>query len=322
MVKKVDEIRKKFKDEFNKISSLKELEDLRIRYLGKKGEITNLLKKIKEVAPEDRKAFGQAVNTLKVEIQNLIKEAREKLEKKEKSRKFDLTLPGKPLIAGKKHPLIKVMEELVEIAVGLGFEIVDGPEIEWEYYNFEALNIPEYHPSRDMWSTLFITDKMLLRTHTSPVQIRTMENRKPPLKVFHPGRVYRKDPFDASHAPAFFQAEGLYVDKNVSFADLKATLEMFTRELFGPQTRIRFLPSYFPFTEPSTEVLVNWGEGWLEILGAGMVHPKVFEAVGYDPEEWTGYAFGLGPDRIAMIKYGIDDIRLFYENDLRFIKEL
>ncbi len=322
MIEKVNEIKQKFKEQFEKISSLKELEDLRIKYLGKKGEITTLLKKIKDVPPEERKEFGRAVNTLKVEIQELIQSARAKLEKLEKTKKLDLTLPGKPVIAGKKHPLIKVMEELVEIAVGLGFEIVDGPEVEWEYYNFEALNIPEYHPSRDMWSTLFITDKMLLRTHTSPVQIRTMENRKPPLKVFHPGRVYRKDPFDASHAPAFFQAEGLYVDKNVSFADLKATLEMFTRELFGPKTRIRFLPSYFPFTEPSTEVLVNWGEGWLEILGAGMVHPKVFEAVGYDPEEWTGYAFGLGPDRIAMIKYGIDDIRLFYENDLRFIREL
>ncbi len=320
----VEKIKKEFSSLVEQANDMDTLERLRIRYLGRKGEVTELFKLLKTVPPEQKKEAGLLLNELKSYVRDEIARRKEAIEKSAELEAYDITLPGRPVPLGHKHPLTQVFEELIEIAIGLGFEVITkSPEIETDYYNFEALNIPAHHPARDMWSTLFVTDdhKMLLRTHTSPVQIRTMEKRKPPLRIFVPGRVYRLDPFDQTHAPAFFQAEGLYVDRNVSFADLKGTLELFAKELFGPKAELKFVPSFFPFTEPSAEVSVYYNGEWLEILGCGMVHPKVFEAVGYDPEEWTGFAFGFGVDRMAMIKFGIDDIRLLYESDLRFLKE-
>ncbi len=322
--RRVEEIKKSFNEIIDEISDLDALERVRIRFLGRKGEVTELFKLLKQVPAEQKREAGRLLNELKNLVSNAIARKKEELESAIQTAAYDVTLPGRPLSLGHKHPLTQVFEELNEIAIGLGFEVLTkSPEVETDYYNFEALNIPPHHPARDMWSTLFVTEdhSMLLRTHTSPVQIRTMERRKPPLRIFCPGRVYRLDPFDQTHAPAFFQAEGLYVDHNVSFADLKGTLELFAKELFGPKTKLKFVPSFFPFTEPSAEVAVYYNGEWLEILGCGMVHPKVFEAVGYDPEEWTGFAFGFGVDRMAMIKFGIDDIRLLYEGDIRFLKE-
>lgn len=317
---RVEALRKNFRDALSSVGDLEGLERLRVRFLGRKGEITLLFKLLKELSPDERREAGSLLNTLKEEVQEALNLKREELKKVRGREKIDLTLPGREYPLGGIHPLTAVLEELIDIFVGLGFTVEEGPEIEWDFYNFEALNIPPHHPARDMWSTLFITEKMMLRTHTSPVQIRVMERKKPPLRFISPGRVYRKDAFDASHSPAFYQLEGLYVDRKVTFSDLKGTLEVFARELFGPETRVKFVPSYFPFTEPSAEMSVNWGKGWLELVGCGMVHPAVFRAVGLDPEEWTGYAFGVGVDRVAMIKLGIDDIRLFYENDLRFLR--
>ena len=317
---RVEALRKNFKEALNSVGDLEGLERLRVRFLGRKGEITLLFKLLKELSPDERREAGFLLNTLKEEVQEALSLRKEELKKVRGREKIDLTLPGREYPFGGIHPLTAVLEELIDIFVGLGFTVEEGPEIEWDFYNFEALNIPPHHPARDMWSTLFITEKMMLRTHTSPVQIRVMERKKPPLRFISPGRVYRKDAFDASHSPAFYQLEGLYVDRKVTFSDLKGTLEVFARELFGPETRVKFVPSYFPFTEPSAEMSVNWGKGWLELVGCGMVHPAVFKAVGLDPEEWTGYAFGVGVDRVAMIKLGVDDIRLFYENDLRFLR--
>jgi len=318
--KKVEVLRESFREALGSVRGLEELEKLRVRYLGRKGEITLLFKLLKELDPNERREAGALLNTLKEEVQEALNLKKEELKKARGREKVDLTLPGREYSLGGLHPLTAVLEEMIEIFVGLGFKVEEGPEIEWDFYNFEALNIPPHHPARDMWSTLFITEKMMLRTHTSPVQVRVMEREKPPLRFISPGRVYRKDAFDASHSPAFYQLEGLYVDRKVTFSDLKGTLEVFARELFGPETRVKFVPSYFPFTEPSAEMSVNWGKGWLELVGCGMVHPAVFNAVGLDPDEWTGYAFGVGVDRVAMIKLGIDDIRLFYENDLRFLR--
>ncbi len=321
---KVEQIRKEFNQIIAEVSDLDALERLRIRYLGRKGEVTELFKLLKSVPAEEKREAGKLLNELKNEVREAIAARRQEIEASFEREAYDITLPGRPISTGHKHPLTQVFEELNEIAIGLGFEVITkSPEIETDYYNFEALNIPAHHPARDMWSTLFVTDdhKMLLRTHTSPVQIRTMEKRQPPLRIFVPGRVYRLDPFDQTHAPAFYQAEGLYVDRNVSFADLKGTLELFAKELFGPKAKLKFVPSFFPFTEPSAEVSVYYNGEWLEILGCGMVHPRVFEAVGYDPEEWSGFAFGFGVDRMAMIKFGIKDIRLLYESDIRFLKE-
>jgi len=317
---RVEALRKNFKEALNSVGDLEGLERLRVRFLGRKGEITLLFKLLKELSPDERREAGSLLNTLKKEVREALNFKKEELKRTRGREKIDLTLPGREYALGGLHPLTAVLEELIDIFVGLGFTVEEGPEIEWDFYNFEALNIPPHHPARDMWSTLFITEKMMLRTHTSPVQIRVMERKKPPLRFISPGRVYRKDAFDASHSPAFYQLEGLYVDRKVTFSDLKGTLEVFARELFGPETRVKFVPSYFPFTEPSAEMSVNWGKGWLELVGCGMVHPAVFKAVGPDPEEWTGYAFGVGVDRVAMIKLGVDDIRLFYENDLRFLR--
>ncbi|MBI2218237.1 MAG: phenylalanine--tRNA ligase subunit alpha [Candidatus Rokubacteria bacterium] len=314
-----------------------DLEQIRVRFLGRQGALTQLLRSLGTLSPEERPRVGAAANEAKRELEQLL-EARqaeaveaERRAQRERERP-DLTLPGRRPPAGAVHPLTRVQDEIVEIFAGLGFSVAEGPEIETDYYNFEALNFPVDHPARDMQDTFFLPGALLLRTHTSPVQIRTMQAERPPVRVICPGRVYRRDA-DITHSPMFNQVEGLAVDRQTSMADLKATLELFAREMFGARSRIRFRPSFFPFTEPSAEVdvlcFLCGGEGcrvckqsgWLEILGSGMVHPGVLRNVGYDPEEVIGWAFGMGIERIAMLKYGIDDIRLFFENDVRFLRQ-
>jgi phenylalanyl-tRNA synthetase alpha chain len=286
----------------------------------------SLLKSLGTLSADERPKVGALVNEAKNAIEQALQEKKALLQKSEQTQKIaaeklDVTLPGKGIRRGHYHPLTQVMEEAKDIFIRLGFEIAEGPEIETEYYNFDGLNIPPHHPSRDMWSTLFVEGGQLLRTHTSPVQIRVMEKRKPPLAIIAPGRVYRRD-YDATHSPVFQQLEGFLVNKNVTFGDLKGTLTEFLRQMFGKEKNVRFRPSFFPFTEPSAEVDVEWeGRGWMEILGSGMIDPNVFKAVGYDPEKYSGYAFGMGIDRIAMLKYGIDNIHLMYENDLRFLEQ-
>jgi len=314
-----------------------ELEAIRIRYLGRSGEITQILKSLGTLAPEERREVGAAANEAKRELETLLDErleaarAAERRRQRERERP-DLTLPGRRPPRGVVHPLMRVREEIVTIFTGLGFAVAEGPQIETDAYNFEALNIPRDHPARDMQDTFYLSPDTLLRTHTSPVQIRTMRAQKPPVRVICPGVVYRRDA-DITHSPMFHQVEGLAVDRDVTMADLKGTLELFAREMFGPRSKIRFRPSFFPFTEPSAEVdvvcflcagagcRVCKQSGWLEILGSGMVHPRVLKNVGYDPEEVTGWAFGMGIERIAMLKYGVDDIRLFFENDQRFLNQ-
>ena len=313
-----------------------ELEALRVKYLGRQGLLTQLLRSIPSLPPAQRPALGRQANQTKAEIEALLAERLADVKRQERERelaaeRLDLTLPGRCPPLGTVHPLTRVQDEIIEIFLGLGFAVAEGPEVESDFYNFEALNIPKDHPARDMQDTFYLSEDVLLRTHTSPVQIRTMKAQRPPVRVICPGRVYRRDVPDMSHSPVFHQVEGLAVDRNISMGDLKGTLELFAREMFGPRTRIRFRPSFFPFTEPSAEVdvlcFLCGGEGcrvckqsgWLEILGSGMVHPQVLRNVGYDPEEVTGWAFGMGVERIAMLKYGIDDIRLFFENDLRFL---
>ncbi|MBQ7170862.1 MAG: phenylalanine--tRNA ligase subunit alpha [Clostridia bacterium] len=312
-------------------------ESLRIRYLGKKGELTALLRSMGELSPEERPAAGQAVNALRVMIEEGIEKAKKEraaasLEKKLAAEKLDVTLPA-PAVSGALHPLTAVQRELEDIFCGMGFEVAEGPEVEYDYYNFVALNIPEDHPARDTQDTFYITDNILLRSQTSPVQVRTMEKKKPPIRMISPGRVYRSDAVDATHSPLFHQLEGLVVDRGVTMGDLKGTLEIFAKQLFGEDTRIRFRPHHFPFTEPSAEVdascfacggkgcRVCKGEGWIEILGAGMVHPFVLSNCGIDTEVYSGFAFGLGVERIAMLRYKIDDMRLLYENDVRFLSQ-
>ena len=323
----------------NALSSVtdeKELNDLRVKYLGKKGVITLSLKRVGSLSSEERPEFGRQVNEVKKILEEGIKAKKDELKKKvsldEKKDFFDPTLPGKRPARGTLHPITQVMDEVISIFTFMGFEVAEGPEIESDYYNFEALNIPKDHPARDMQDTFYITDDIVLRTHTSPVQIRTMEKESPPVRIIAPGKVYRCDS-DISHTPMFHQVEGLFVDEGVSFAHLKGILKIFVHEVFGRDAALRFRPSFFPFTEPSAEVDVQCvickgkgcrlcsNSGWLEILGAGMVDPEVFKSVNYDSEKWTGFAFGMGIERIAMLKYGIDDIRLFFENDLRFLKQ-
>lgn len=321
----------------NEVKNLQELEEVRIRYVGKKGLITELVKNLKNIPADERPHFGKNLNITKAKLENLISEKRNALESIDKQKKIvssaiDITMPGKGTKRGNLHPITQIMDEVIDIFLRLGFAIADGPDIESDYYNFEALNIPKHHASRDMWSTLYIGGDKLLRTHTSPVQIRVMEKRKPPLAIIAPGKVYRRDA-DVTHSTVFHQVEGFMVDKNITFADLKGTLTAFLRAVFGKEKRVRFRPSYFPFTEPSAEVDVECvmcagrgcrickETGWLEILGCGMIDPNVFKNVNYDPEEYSGYAFGMGIERIAMLKFGISDIRLFFENDLRFLKQ-
>lgn len=320
-----------------KARSPEEVEEIRVRFLGRKGTLTGILRSLKDLPPEERPEIGRVANELKAKLEEAIGERKAVLfQEWERAllvkERLDITLPGRPPSFGSLHPLTIVLEEILEIFQGLGFSMAEGPEVELDYYNFEALNIPKDHPARDMQDTFYITDEVLLRTHTSPVQIRVMERESPPIRIVAPGKVYRRDA-DISHSPMFHQVEGLLVDEGVSFADLKGTLQAFALQCFGKEARLRFRPSFFPFTEPSAEVDVACiicggsgcrvckGTGWLEILGAGMVDPEVFKKVGYDPERWTGFAFGMGVERIAMLKFGIDDIRLFFENDLRFLKQ-
>jgi phenylalanyl-tRNA synthetase alpha chain len=315
-----------------------ELEQVRVRFLGRQGALTQLLRSLGTLAPEERPLVGAAANEVKRELEALLETRLGEATQGERraaraGARLDLTLPGRRPPRGAVHPLTRVHDEIVAIFAGLGFSVVEGPEIETDYYNFEALNIPRDHPARDMQDTFYLSESTLLRTHTSPVQIRTMLARKPPVRIIVPGKVFRRDVADQSHSPMFHQVEGLAVDRGITMGDLKGTLELFAREMFGPASRIRFRPSFFPFTEPSAEVdvlcflcggvgcrLCKQG-GWLEILGSGMVHPRVLRGVGYDPEEVTGWAFGMGIDRIAMLKYGIDDLRLFFDNDLRFVRQ-
>ncbi|MGQ9688236.1 MAG: phenylalanine--tRNA ligase subunit alpha [Desulfobaccales bacterium] len=311
------------------------LESLRVRYLGRKGSLTRILRGLKDLEPEARRRVGALANRAKEELEAGLAQALTALKEaalRAAAQAIDVTLPGRRGPLGRLHPLTRIMEEICDIFLHLGFEAVTGPEVELDWYNFEALNIPPDHPARDMQDTFYFNDKVLLRTHTSPMQIRVMEKRRPPVRIIAPGKVYRRD-LDMTHSPMFHQVEGLLVDRRVTFADLKGVLTEFVHQMFGPEVALRFRPSYFPFTEPSAEIdiacVICRGEGcrvckvtgWLEVLGAGMVHPAVFEAVGYDPEEFTGFAFGLGVERIAMLKYGIDDIRLFFDNDLRFLRQ-
>ena len=319
-------------------ASSAELEAIRVRYLGRSGGLTQILKSLGALSPEERPQVGAAANEAKRELEALLDarllatRAAERRRQRERERP-DLTLPGRRPARGVVHPLTRVQDEIVRIFAGLGFSVAEGPEIETDAYNFEALNIPRDHPARDMQDTFYLSPETLLRTHTSPVQIRAMRAQKPPVRIICPGTVYRRDVADITHSPMFHQVEGLAVDRGITMADLKGTLTLFAQEMYGPRSKIRFRPSFFPFTEPSAEVDVlcflcsGTGcractqSGWLEILGSGMVHPQVLKNVGYDPEQVTGWAFGMGIERIAMLKYGVDDIRLFFENDLRFLRQ-
>lgn len=320
------------------VQSLKELDELKVKYLGKKGELTAILKQMGKLSPQERPVIGQLANEVRSQLDDAFSKTAAQLKAAAENARLaaetlDVTMPGTKQPLGKKHPVSIVLDEIREIFIGMGFDIVSGPEVELDYYNFEALNIPKDHPARDTQDTFYISDNVLLRTQTSPVQIRVMENRRPPLRILSPGRVYRSDAIDATHSPLFHQIEGLVVDKNVTMSDLKGTLEQFVKRLYGEQAVVRFRPHHFPFTEPSAEVDVMCfnchgegcrlckGEGWIEILGCGMVHPKVLSNCGIDPEEYTGFAFGMGLERIVMRRYNIDDLRLFYENDLRFLNQ-
>ena len=318
---------KSIKEKIENLKTLMEAEKIRVDVFGKNGMLKSKFKEIKKLPPEKRAEFGKILNDAKREIESLLSEKIRELKRLEKQREIveksiDLTLPGARRSFGKLHPISQITQECVEVFSKMGFKVVEGPEIETSYYNFEALNTPEWHPARDLHDTFYVDDGRLLRTHTSPVQIRTMESQKPPLRIVSPGRVYRKD-YDASHLPAFFQIEGFAIDKDISIADLKGTLENAIKSILGKDKRVRFRPHYFPFTEPSIEVDVSFPEGknkWLELLGAGMIHPQILRNTGIDPNEWQGFAFGMGIERIAMLKYGIDDIREFPRNYLGFLK--
>ena len=333
MIEIINKFRHDFDFRLNSVADPKQLEEIRIDFLGKKGLLQGLMKDLRNASPEEKPKLGKDINLLKQHVEQEINNKTLGSKSTGKSEDtFDTTLPGRKELTGTLHPITQIMEEINSIFFGLGFQVEEGPEIETDYYNFEALNIPKDHPARDMQDTFYIEDEMVLRTHTSPVQIHTMENREPPLRIIAPGKVYRCDS-DVSHTPMFHQIEGLMVDKGVSFSHLKGIMNIFLQEVFGKDTKIRFRPSFFPFTCPSAEVDIQCvicngkgcrvcsQTGWLEILGAGMVDPAVFKSVGYDSEKWTGFAFGLGIERIAMLKFGINDIRLFFENDLRFLKQ-
>lgn len=304
--------------------TLAALDEIRVQYLGKKGELTQLLKGLGKLSAEERPAAGALINEAKEALQADITARRDRLESAALEAKLaaetvDVTLPGRGQSVGGLHPVTRTLERIEAFFGSIGYSVAEGPEIEDDYHNFEALNIPAHHPARAMHDTFYFDAHTLLRTHTSPVQVRTMEAQQPPIRIICPGRVYRCD-YDQTHSPMFHQVEGLLVDRNITFADLKGTLEQFLREFFEEDVKVRFRPSYFPFTEPSIEVDIDRGDGkWLEVLGCGMVHPKVFEYSGIDPEEFTGFAFGMGVERLAMLRYGVDDLRLFFENDLRFL---
>jgi len=326
-------------EELSHVASLDVLNDLRVKYLGKKGSLTSVLRGMGALAAEERPRIGQIVNELRSELEGLLEARQEELKQAEltqklASEKIDITLPGRRSRTGHKHPLTLTLDRIKSVFMRMGFDVAEGPEVETDYYNFEALNLPPDHPARDMQDSFYITSDILLRTHTSPVQARTMQAAEPnsPIRIIAPGKVYRRD-YDATHSPVFTQVEGLVVDKGISFADLKGTLELFAQEIFGHGVKVRFRPSFFPFTEPSAEVDISCvmcsgrgcrtckGTGWLEILGSGMVHPRVLEMSNYDPAQVSGFAFGMGVERVAMLVYGIDDLRLFYDNDLRFLAQ-
>lgn len=322
MKDQISRIEKEAREDLSHIDSMEKVELFRVAYLGKKGKLTELFKKLGDVAPEEKKSVGAELNRVKQWLESSVEEFRHKAPKVKASLEiFDETLPGIRPPQGSIHLLQQTIQEISSVFSRMGFETVEGPEIETEFHNFTALNIPLDHPSRDGFDTFYTTQGQLLRSQTSTVQIRVMKERKPPLQIIAPGRVYRPDTVDASHSFMFHQIEGLMVDDRVTFSDLKGVLHLFLRDLFGSQTKIRFRPHFFPFTEPSVEIDIQWGKGWLEILGAGSVDPNVFEEVGYDKNVVKGFAFGLGVERIAMLRHGINDIRHFYENDLRFLRQ-
>ncbi|NIP37841.1 MAG: phenylalanine--tRNA ligase subunit alpha [Candidatus Dadabacteria bacterium] len=337
MEEKLQELKNQFLQELKDIGDLTSLSVLKARYLGKKGAVTDILKGMKDLTPEQRPLMGKLVNDIKNGIESALDAKENEITDAEKKKileeeKIDISLPPRGMPLGTLHPITQVMNEIVEIFERMGFEVAEGPEIETDFYNFEALNIPKNHPAREMQDTFYISDDVVLRTHTSPVQIRVMEKHKPPIQIIAPGKVYRCDS-DVSHTPMFHQVEGLLVNETVTFADLKGVLSEFCRLIFGGDTKVRFRPSFFPFTEPSAEVDISCvicgargcrvckDTGWLEILGCGMVDPEVFKSVGYDTTKYRGFAFGMGVERITMLKFGINDIRLFFENDLRFLKQ-
>ena len=338
MKEKIEAIRAAAKAAIEKTASENEIEELRVKYLGKKGELTAMLKQMGSLSPEERPAMGQLVNEAKQKLEVLIAEKKAEMKQKAteaklKAETIDITMPAKEVKTGGIHPLNLVVNDMIDIFQSMGFDVVDGPEVETDHYNFECLNVPADHPARDMQDTFYLGENLLLRTQTSAAQIRTMETRKPPIRVICPGRVYRADEVDATHSPVFHQLEGLVVDKGITMCDLKGTLETMAKEIYGSDTKVKFRPSFFPFTEPSVEVDVSCSEcggkgcrvckgaGWIEILGAGMVHPNVLRSCGIDPEEYSGFAFGIGIDRITTTRYKISDIRLLFENDRRFLEQ-
>ncbi|MDD3403203.1 MAG: phenylalanine--tRNA ligase subunit alpha [Hespellia sp.] len=338
MKERLEKIAEEVRKQIEAADAPEKLNDVRVKFLGKKGELTAVLKGMKDVAPEERPKVGQLVNETREAIEAMLEDTKKRMdaairEEKLKQEVIDVTLPSKKNTVGHRHPNTIALEEVENIFVGMGYEVMEGPEIEYDEYNFEKLNIPADHPAKDEQDTFYINKEIVLRTQTSPVQARVMESGKLPIRMLSPGRVFRADEVDATHSPSFHQVEGLVIDKNISFADLKGTLEVFAKELFGEDTKTKFRPHHFPFTEPSAEMDVSCfkcggsgcrfckGEGWIEILGCGMVHPHVLEMCGIDPEEYTGFAFGVGLERIALLKYEIDDMRLLYENDIRFLKQ-
>ncbi len=338
MIDILADIKKAFIEKITSSSSEESIESLRVDFLGKKGRITGVMKQMGQLTPEERPAFGQSANEVRTFIESKIAEKKKEikareLEKALEKETVDVTMPATPMTEGSLHPLNKVTEEMKRLFIGMGYEIAEGPEVEYDYYNFEALNLPEGHPARDTQDTFYITDKMLLRTQTSSVQIHVMEHKKPPIRIISPGKVYRADNLDATHSPIFHQLEGLVVDKGVTMGDLKGTLEVYAKAMFGDNTKIRLRPHHFPFTEPSAEVDVTcWGcggkgcrickgEGWVEVLGCGMVHPDVLRRCDIDPEVYSGFAFGIGIERTALARYGVSDLRQFFENDVRFLEQ-
>ncbi|GAA0748011.1 phenylalanine--tRNA ligase subunit alpha [Clostridium oceanicum] len=338
MKEQLNNIKDSALEKLSKASTKDSLEDIRIKYLGKKGEVTKILKSMGSLSKEERPVVGKIANEIRGVIEGKIKEALSDINNKEKSERLgneniDITMPGKKPKMGKRHPLDLTLQSMKDIFISMGFTIEEGPEVELDYYNFEALNIPKNHPARGEQDTFYINDNVVLRTQTSPIQIRTMEKQKPPIKMISPGKVYRSDDVDATHSPIFYQMEGLVVDKGITFSDLKGTLELFAKKMFGTEVKTKFRPHHFPFTEPSAEMdatcfvcegkgcKVCKGSGWIELLGCGMVHPDVLRNCGIDPEVYSGFAFGFGVDRMVMLKYGIDDIRLLYESDMRFLNQ-
>ncbi|MBQ9155620.1 MAG: phenylalanine--tRNA ligase subunit alpha [Eubacterium sp.] len=338
MKDKLEQIKQRALAAIEESVDMDSLNEVKVAFLGKKGELSKILKGMKDVAPEDRPKVGQMVNEARAKIEAEMEREKTAIlrkirEEKMKSEVIDVTLPGTKAAVGHRHPNQIALDDLERVFIGMGYEVVEGPEIEYDRYNFELLNIPENHPAKDEQDTFYITKDILLRTQTSPVQARIMETGRMPIRVIAPGRVFRSDEVDATHSPSFHQVEGLVVDKGITFADLKGTLQQWAKEFFGPATKVKFRPHHFPFTEPSAEVDVSCfkcggegcrmckGSGWIEILGCGMVHPKVLSDCGIDPEEYSGFAFGIGLERIALLKYEIDDMRLLYENDVRFLKQ-